>query len=41
MSTGGPADFDVRHKTDIAVVYDIPAVQSGSAVVAALCTAGR
>ena len=32
----GPADFDVRHKTNLAVVYDIPAVQAGPAVVAAL-----
>lgn len=32
----GPADFDIRHKVNIAAVYDLPRVERGGAVVRAL-----
>ena len=32
----GPADFDIRHKANVAFVYDIPPVPSGNGLIAAL-----
>ncbi|MBA3438426.1 MAG: hypothetical protein H0T92_00965, partial [Pyrinomonadaceae bacterium] len=32
----GPADFDIRHKVNIAFVYDIPRIESGGSLVKAL-----